>query len=141
MDRSAVETLSCTHVDPLRDFLGLTDWRITTDHCSIAGDNTLMSVDVNRHSYQRALIAIDYRWIDTEEEYLDHLAHEMGHILHADFYGVEDTVKASIDPEDASTVRVIEHAMRHAAERFVLRFEWLWRNHLRERYLEQMTKP
>lgn len=140
MDRSKAEAIVRDHANPLKDFLGLTDWKVAWNVRSIAGDFTMVC-DSSDYAYKQASVDVDDRGYDDEAQILDGMFHEFCHVIHASFSHYRKTSEALHPDVTNPVIRVEQVAWSYAAEGFVLRMEWLWRNHLRALYLDQVTRP
>jgi hypothetical protein len=140
MDKRKFREVILYHGNPLAEFMGLTDWHINVQCESIASDHSMLC-DTSALDYRMALITADPEKYDTEDEILRGIYHEYCHILHEGFSNYRLTSQALHEEITNQISRVEQRAWTHAAEGFVMRMEWIWRNHLRDLYLDHITRP
>lgn len=139
MDQSQLEALVLAHAEPLKQFLGLDDWKIYYEFKRIATGEWAVC-DTSDLDYKMATITVDMDGATADQQVIDSMFHELAHVLHADFTNYRLTSEALCSPITDQVQRVERRAWKHAAEGFVLRMEWVWRNHLRDAYLDSFTR-
>jgi hypothetical protein len=129
LDRSAVKAIVEAHIDEYKEILGIAHWHVTVGldlrdsdaKATVSGECTWY-ID-----YERAAIRLDPDALDSEEEVLEVLRHELFHILLAPFSifwgAVEPLFKGN------ATTRATLHSVRiHAVERCLINIERLYGN-------------
>ncbi len=135
MDRSAVQRFLDDHGPHLKRFLGLHDWQITFRPAEL--DSGTAGECTPKQEYKIATIELNYPVFDDDDFLLDTLAHEMMHCcispIHAGWYYCNEFTDNELGG------RQLDRVFRVAIETAMLNLDWIWRTHLRDRYLEQYT--
>lgn len=83
-------------------------------------DGTLARVNVD-FPYNRMLLQLDPRKVDSEEEVIDALLHEVAHIATAEFNWLRDDIVLPLHPENQDGHIAIHNAFHMANERIAER--------------------
>lgn len=134
MDHSIAREFVAEHIHRMREFLGLSDWRIWWTFGRL-DDGTHAQITIYE-DYQKATVTFDIEHPDDDRDLLDTIFHELAHILVSKFDVARDII---IEGDDYSGP--MRRAWTHAGEQTVCRMEWIWRNHLRDQYIEEYTRP
>jgi len=136
MDRSRAAEFLGQHLKPLTSFLCLGHWTFTVC-CKPLPDGVRATIDINE-TYEFAEIAFDADKSSTDEELLDTLYHELTHVIlsPAEVYFKFASPHFPAGSPFAESERVVR---THAVEQIVINLERVWRNGLRDFYLDLFT--
>lgn len=137
MDQSAVKKFVNEHTNPLLRFLGLGDWEVRQDFRHMANASGKCS---RNGEYRRAWVTYSPEDIQDEDELLDIMFHEFMHIVLWPFDLYRNVTTQHID--NASSAQMADNSLfHHAIEMMLSNLEVIWKDHLRDLYLERYTRP
>lgn len=142
MDRSKLKAIVDVHIPGIARFLGITDsWHVFWNYQRQEGDvaaRCKLEID-----YRQAVISIDMDHLPDEDEVIDILFHEIAHIVLWPFDLYRNIVGQMIpNITDGQPNGMVETtAWKHACEGGVLALERIWRDRLRDLYLDEFTRP
>jgi hypothetical protein len=129
MDKSQAEKLVDEHILPLIEAMGLKDWKIRVDQCPTApsaGDSSgtagACSTNVD---YKFATIAINPELMETSQDLVETLVHELIHIVLSPFTVAWNALEPVLD-QHPDAKAVVTPVWTHAEERAVANVIRLW---------------
>jgi hypothetical protein len=127
LDRSAVERIARREIGPLKERLGLRDWEIKLRFdLKSEGDATIASGECNwLIDYERATINLAPAELETEEEVIEVLRHEMFHVVLAPISIYANAVRAALGGAAARRA-MAESVYTHAVERMAINLERMY---------------
>lgn len=138
MDKSQVEKIINENIQVMASQLGLANWKITFYYRAL--DDAKMKIRLHEIlSYKRAVITVDSECVETMEDVLNSLRHELLHIVAAPFTQAMYTVGKAI--KDEFLTDVLNEVYRHHEEELIRNFEQVIDNmnqvFLEEKYARQ----
>jgi hypothetical protein len=129
MDRSAVKAIVEAHIDEYKEILGIAHWHITVGFdlrdphakATVSGECTWY-ID-----YERAAIRLDPDALDSEEEVLEVLRHELMHIVIAPISVFWNMVKPLLK-DDPTRMEMANSVHTHSIERCIINLERMYQN-------------
>jgi len=138
MDVSKLQQIVDRHLPPLRDLFCLNHWGICPVYEHLDGSTAAQCWP--NPDYETARIIFDATKFEDEEQVINLIVHEFGHILEAPFDVFADAV-AEIMKANVEASAALHRMFIHASEAHVLGIERIWRGTLARVYLEQATNP
>jgi hypothetical protein len=128
LDQSAVERIVRREIEPLKEKLGLRDWGIKV-HFDLKSESieAIASGECNwLIDYEKATIRLAPAELETEEEVIEVLRHEMFHIVLAPISIYANAIRPALEG-DAARRAMAESVFTHAVERMVINLERMYR--------------
>lgn len=132
MNDSNLEDLIKNHSKKLEKFLGL-DRVIIKYKIQRSPDSLIRAECLQNVEYNLATIWMDSNFIEDESDFLDVLFHELGHILHRDFFLYRKYYYTTLSKGSESDLQETV-IWNYCCERSIVALNYLWKNILKEQY-------